>query len=189
MITDSMSARDIDATYRNTILGLRMEGVIEPVRVVGASDDNEMLVVSHDASFEKRLSLRDPRIVTEYPDSGAYNYKKTVVFVRRKAQRQWRRGISRNHLEIGSSNSRVDDFILARCMYNPSYVGFDKAKELIESEGFEARAITRNFWLKKDNRYENLVILFRGRVVGELIDGGINIPDDAIHDLFREAIK
>jgi len=189
-IVIDMTSEDINRTYAETYLGFMDEDAskVHPLFVLGATERNNFnaIIYFDDEREERSFSINDPQIVLTYPDSGAVTVSDNdAVFVSRQAQRQWRRGITSRHLVI-TGNKKFDP-ALVRAMYNPTYIGYAALIAGIESGSINGGALDRNFWIRKNVKYVNPVVMFRTQVIGEYKDGGILIKDKEIGALFEEA--
>lgn len=188
-----MNREDISRTYSETYVGINREGNVLPFYVVSSPRRNYLEgVLYHDGEEEHiSVNINNEEVNLSYPDSGAYNVAdREAVFVSRQAQRQWRRGISQRHLRIvGQRIARLDHRIV-RAMYNPSYTGYRAALEVVTPDDREASvAIDKNFWLRRVRKFENPLVWFRSRCIGEIVDNQLKANDETIVELFEEAIR
>ena len=184
-----MTYEDLNRTYAGTVLGIRDEdGYIEPF-YVGECDEDNLLRGECSGDFIE-IDINDSAVVLSFPDSGAYNldgYR--AVYVARRAERQWHRGVRERALSISGDGSYGAS--LLRAMFNPSYVSFKEAVERSNDSSFKSLAVGRNWRVVKRGDAEHLLIVFRNRIVGEVAGEGLNyhIPNKMYRGLFEEAIK
>lgn len=189
-MTISMSGEDLSRTYGGTYIGIQRGAEIVPVLIHEGIRDNRVRATIGNDPEPSSLDINNPDLVLNFPDSGAYNLREgQAAYCGRRAERQWHRGVRERALRIvGNVNF---DRTLVSAMFNPVWYSFDKCLEIVkEATDHRCAAITRDFWLEKRPReYTNVVIRFRGRVVGEILESGVTIPDSAIKSLFEEAVE
>lgn len=187
-----MTSDDISRTYGDTFIGIRSDegNNIYPAYVHGSTGRNVLNLQVYKTGSPEQLdiNINNPSVVLLYPDSGAYNISKNrAAFITRKAQRQWRRGITQRHLNI--LGDVAFDYKVVRGMFNPKYMSYQQALDVVSSDSLASAAIDRHFWLRSRTIYTNPVIYFRNRIVGEIKDGVPTIQTPVISNLFQEAIR
>lgn len=184
-----MTYEDLNRTYQGTVLGIREDdGLVEPFYVGECCEDNVLRGDYGDDCCE--IDINDPSLVLTFPDSGAFNINSTsAVYVARRAERQWHRGVRERVLSISGDGGYSHS--LLRAMFNPSYVSFKDGVERSKSAGFKSVAIARNWRLAKRSDAKHLLILFRERVVGEVASEGLSyhIPNKRYLTLFEEQVN
>ena len=188
MRNQTMSRDDIHATYVETYLGYRNDrGIIQPMYVIGSTEvDGQwgLHVELVDSGNTRALALDDDRIVYDHPDSGIYRAGRTIVYIKRVAQRQWRKGIRTRALSIIklSNLSGYEDYRTAITgMYHPEYTPLTTALA-----GKVSYAVHQRFAIVKSDRYTNRVIYMDDQVVGEVKDGAPVFTDKSIERIFLE---
>lgn len=178
----NMIADDLNATYGGTCLGLRdSEGVIEPYWITDCHEDNVLRGRAYGEIVE--IDINDRQLVLEFPDSGVYGTHELCFYVERRANRQWRRGIVEREVSIVGDISFGHE--LVRAMFNPVYKGYAEALEYVMGKDRASLALDRNFWLRSMSFAEYPLIMFRGRVVGEVQDKPL-LVNPAMESLFQE---
>lgn len=186
-----MTREDINRTYGDTYIGYRVGNVIQPLRVLESSEeeDNCFFGILGNNEGSDLYDLNDTDIVLTFPDSGAFNVGREAVHISRHAQRQWHRGIRDRVVRITSPTRSSLTSAMVRSMFNPTYC--TKAEAILAIQGGECvgRAVNRNFWITKHPRFKYPVIYFRSCIVGEYKNESFQIESPLIKSLFEESMQ
>ena len=185
----NMSARDLNATYRGTWLGLRKtDGSIYPIFINDCEEHNKLRYEM--AGSRASIDINHPTLVLEFPDSGAYQVSADhAVYAERRSIRQWHRGLRSEGMTIVPRGTRVG-FDMAKAMFNPTYPEITTVLERIKAtSGWTGIALSKNFWLRNERGAKFPVIWFRNRPVGEVRDDNeLHVPNAKIKVLLEEII-
>lgn len=180
-----MQAEDLNRTYRGTYLGLRTDDGVEPIEILDCESRNQLRYRDRDGEVNS-IDINHPTVYLPFPDSGVYTLNRNrAVYVQRRAQRQWHRGIRAEAVRLIGDGTFNRDLVTA--MYNPTYMGWAVVQRLLQDDNFKSAAINRNIWVRKQRGMQYSTIHFRDRCIGEIREEGSVFVSDVMKDLFEEA--
>jgi hypothetical protein len=190
MIRSQMNGRDVEATYHNTYLEIKTRDSDDfyPVKVVavhyhGNDDDYPMIIGETLGNGVIHLPLygKGTEVKWSWPELGMRNIGKGAIYFRRKAQRQFRRGVRENQLSmnyIGEVRRRSHSFeseSTLREFFNPTYVTLTEALTLVSSGKASARAFSQHLAVERNESFTNLALNYKGVVVGMFVGDDIHL--------------
>jgi hypothetical protein len=196
-VVGDMTARDFSATYADTYLKFksRDDDGYYPAKVLDVcmSDDKWAVFVEKINGDKVLLDLKDPSIEVDYrwPTLGFINVEDHAVFVRRKAHRQWKKGLRDLLLDVRVMDDRIINELREAGakygalfgkvhyeeLYSPEYTKVDEAIEQVISGEKIARCISPKFAITSRYNIENPVLMYKDSIVGVVNNyGGIEIP-------------
>jgi hypothetical protein len=190
MIRSQMSGRDLEATYHNTYLEVKTRDSDDfyPVKVVGiqyhGADDDLPLVIGEtldNGIIHLPLYGKGVEVRWTWPELGMRNIGTGVIYFRRKAQRQFRRGIREHQLSltyIGTARRRSDYFEsqdTLREFFNPTYLTLEEALIAVSSGKTKARAFSQHLSVEYNEAFTNLALNYKGNIIGMFVGDDIHL--------------
>jgi hypothetical protein len=191
-----MSLRDIDSTYAGTYL--RFNTVDDDGWWVGQVEhtdcsDGPAIVVTKCNGERRILNLRDNRVMIslKYPSLGNVNHKKHSWFIRRKAVRQWKKGLRTSllHTKVNGScmlealqpyGYSLDNSVIEE-IYEPTYTPYFEAIEEVSAGNFISRAISSYFAVANIRDVDKPVLMYKGTIIGVYHDNTLALSEDLSH--------
>lgn len=214
MYGGQLDIRELNHRYSNQIIGLPkiIKGVevIIPVMVVqfdySYTDDGIFLSLFGNELRNGRYKdvqaflLNDIVCKWDVPNTGVLNYKDMVIYIQYLAGRVWRRGLSSKSLKIIDPNKYTSNVVkyggkrgvpsysvnsILYDLYNPVYFTPNRAIELILSGNQRAVAISDKYFFSINMYDENILVGYKGWIVGEIKDNIIILKAEVKH-LYEE---
>jgi hypothetical protein len=189
MIRSQMSGRDLEASYGGTYLEVKTRDSDDfyPIKVVGVNyyDDDDLPSIIGQTLDQGRIRFplygKGVEVKWAWPTLGMRNLGNGAGYFRRKAQRQFRRGVRENQLMIKYIGARLSsdrDFESQESLtefFYPTYPTFEEAYELVLSHKFSARAFSRYLAIERGDNLTNLGLNYKGVIVGLFVDDAIHL--------------
>ncbi len=167
--------------YRETFVGYKAGDKVYPAMVVEVHN-------LHPIQFE--LTIYTPKhmylrmvytdCILDWPDLGAFNYRKSAVYVSRRIRRQYRKGLTPDQTVVLPVNAVFDrmlnvrtyqfDIDLLREVYSPTYMNLDAAEACLLKGERGAVAVNNKYSLSLKQGIPNPIILNGVTAIGELSD-------------------
>jgi hypothetical protein len=189
MIRSQMNGRDLEASYGGTYLEVKTRDSDDfyPIKVVGVNsyDDDDLPSIIGQTLDQGRIRFplygKGVEVKWAWPTLGMRNLGNGAGYFRRKAQRQFRRGVRENQLMIkyiGARHSSDRDFESQESLtefFYPTYPTFEEAYELVRGGKFSARAFSRYLAIERGDNLTNIGLNYKGVIVGLFVDDAIHL--------------
>jgi len=198
-IFNELSTRDLQQRYSSSVVAIKEGDRLSPFYIEVIKENLKKDPETDKVYVEKYISgskvyksawegctytfeeiLNNDILDLSYPDLGCINVKDSVVYVSRKAERQWSRGLRQGTMILQyPTNYLFDTFIgsvhydpleisLLDALYNKEYYSVTSGIEELLVGNKLAVAINSKFFFSVNPSKESLCIGYKNNIVGEL---------------------
>ena len=198
----NINARDVSGTYLDTYIQIktRDDDDYYPAQLINVNQEIGECVLSFKRFNEDVFIVGkdDPKVKYKFqwPELGMVNVRDHVCFVKRIAQRQWKKGLRLSNLattvfdstileelSFTSERYRASSFNSEdiQLLYSPKYTPYMQAIESVSSGSSVARAISSNFCISNRFGVMTPLLYYKKHAVGIVKDNSISIVPEVSH--------
>lgn len=183
--------QELYTRYRSTYV--RWNG--EPVAVSGFDDDDSDSIFASITLMdgaEKRISLNTEGLVLGHPELGHINVDDYSMYVARRPDRQYKRGLTPRTLDtrcavaqelrlLGRRMTDVSSKKFISAVFNPGYVPVEQALQEVATARRLASAFNKKYGFCIVRGGRTPYVMYKGYAAAPVVDGVARLPKDNHH--------
>ncbi len=183
---------DVRSFWQGTYVGLRDNNVVQAwyvSEVFTSPVTHKVSLLLHRGHESKKIGLNNPNLISHLPDVGMVQLGKNSAFSSYKAARQWKKGLRLSALDFDPVCCNLSAHDISRhfshnaeamdSFYSHEYKSIREAVKLINREGYNSVALSKNLSVASVPEYRQLILCYREDIIGAVINLKPTITEDS----------